>query len=207
MKPSSMRWAHYSGQTVPSHMNATYGEVTHPLYSEKVKEELQAFIKRNKIKKMTAAQMDEFVGLMKKGLDASGKSHGVIGAFNNTVKGMVKQGAAAPSKMDDILAAGRKYLKHSRFQMLAAGAVISGLLGEVLQKHIDALDVAAKSGHYQRALQALQDGDLARAHALLIGDHDSLYQEILVRVGAQAALNFKAAMDRVFATARNRVYK
>jgi hypothetical protein len=95
-------------------------------------------------------------------------------------------------------------MKHPRFKLLVAGAVISGLLGDVVAQQADVLDVASKSGHYQRAMQALQDGDLARARALLVGDRDSLYMEILTRVGAHAALNFKTAMEKVFESARNR---
>ena len=37
-----------------------------------------------------------------------------------------------PSKMDEVLAAGRKYMKTSRFRLLAIGAVLSGILGEAV---------------------------------------------------------------------------
>jgi hypothetical protein len=109
--------------------------------------------------------------------------------------------------MEDILTAGRKYMKTSRFRLLAAGAVISGVLSEVVEQQVNLLDVASTSGHYRRAMQALQDGDLDRARTLLIGDSDSLYMEILTRVGAHAALNFKKAMESVFESARSRDYK
>jgi hypothetical protein len=82
--------------------------------------------------------------------------------------------------------------------------VISGLLGDVVAQQADVLSLAATSGHYRRAMQALQDGDLARAHALLVGDRDSLYMEILTQVGAHAALNFKVAIEKVFESARDR---
>jgi hypothetical protein len=197
----------YSGPTDPAHGNGTYGGITHPEYNQKVNEQLKEFIKARKIKKMTAEQMEEFVSLINNGLGANGKAHDEIAAFNKAIRATLPKGATASSKMEDILAAGRKYMKTSRFRLLAAGAVVSGLLGELLQKHVDALNVAAKSKHYQRALRALQDGDVAKAHALLTGDRDSLYMEILLQVGFQAAANFKIAMDKVFETAHNRVYK
>ena len=197
----------YSGRTDPPHRNATYGGLTHPQYNNLVKDELKEFIKQRKIKKMTVAQMEEFTSLIVRGLDASGEPDRRIGAFNKAIRKALPKGTAAPKKMKDILAAGRKYLKSSRFRLLAAGAVVSGVLSEVVAQQANVLDVASKSGHYKRAMQALQDGDLARAHGLLTGDRDSLYMEILVRVGAQAALNFKTAMDKMFESARNREYK
>ncbi len=89
-------------------------------------------------------------------------------------KKALPKGPTRSTKMDDILAAGRKYMKTSRFRLLAVGAVATGLVGEMLQKHVDALEVAGKSGHYRRAMQALQQGDIAKAHALLTGNRDSL---------------------------------
>jgi hypothetical protein len=150
---------------------------------------------------MTVEQMREFVGLVNNGLDAHGQPHPQLSAFNNAIKKAVPQGTTAPSKIDDILAAGRKYMKSSRFRLLAAGAVVSGILSQVVAQQVNVLDVASKSGHYKRAMAALQDGDLDRARRLLLGDGDSLYMEILLRVGAHAALNFKAAMEKVFAEA------
>ncbi|MBI2823622.1 MAG: hypothetical protein HYX69_02900 [Planctomycetia bacterium] len=197
----------YSGPTTDPHNYGKYGGVLHRDYSAKVKEELQAFIKRNKITKMTAEQMEEFGDLMKSGAKASGKPHPQIGAFNSAIKAQVAKGTAPPSTMDDILAAGRKYLKHPRFQILAAGAVISGVLGEVVAQQVKVLQVAAHSGHYERALRALTNGDLDRAQRLLIGDDQSLYVEIQDRVGFHAAEHFKIAMRRAFANATNRVYK
>jgi hypothetical protein len=197
----------YSGPTDPPHGNRTYGGLTHPQYNDIVKDELKGFIKQRKIKKMTVAQMEEFISLINRGLDASGKPDRRIAAFNNAIRKALPKGTAAPRKMEDILAAGRKYLKSSRFRLLAAGAVVSGVLSEVVAQQVNVLDVASKSGHYKRAMQALQDGDLDRAQRLLVGDRDSLYMEILVRVGAHAALNFKTAMEMVFESARNRQYK
>ncbi len=197
----------YSGPTDPHHGSTTLDEVTHHKYNADVKAELQKFIEQNKIKKMTAAQMEEFVGLIENGLGADGKPHDFIGPYNKAIKGMLPKGTVRTSKLDDILAAGRKYMKHSRFRLLAAGAVVSGILGEVVAQQVKVLNVASSSGHYRQALRALQDGDLTKARNLLIGDHDSLYHEILAQVGAHAALNFKATVERVFANAQNREYK
>ncbi len=194
----------YSGPTDPPHGYGTYGGITHRQYNEKVNEELRAFIQARKIKKMTAKDMEEFVGLINNGLGANGQAHDKIAAFNKAIREALPKGPAPSSKMEDILAAGRKYMKSSRFRLLAVGAAAAGLVGDILQKHVDALDVAAKSGHYQRALE---DGDLAKAHLLLTGDQNSLYSEILHRVGFQAAANFKIAMDKVFESAHDRMYK
>jgi hypothetical protein len=169
-----------------------------------VKDELWKFVNSRKIKKMTLQQMQEFVSLIDSGLDAHGKAHPRIAAFNNAVKKAVRKGTVVPKRIEDILAAGRKFMKTRRFRLLAAGAIISSFLGEVVKQHVDLLDVVSKSGHYKRAMEALEAGDLARAHSLLVGDRDSLYLEILTRVGAQAALNFKTAMEKVFAAARDR---
>jgi hypothetical protein len=53
-------------------------------------------------------------------------------------------------------------------------------------------------------MRALEQGDIAKAHALMTGDGDSLYSEILVKVGFQAATNFRIAMDKVFEIAHER---
>ena len=156
---------------------------------------------------MTPKQMEEFIGLINNGLDALGEPHPKIAAFNKAIKAAVPKVAAAPSKIEDIIAAGRKYMKTSRFRLLAAGALVSGLLGEVLQQHVNGLEVAATSKYYKGALQALQGGDLNRAQALLIGGRDSLYLELLSKVGAHAAMTFQHEMENVFAGARKNAYK
>jgi hypothetical protein len=197
----------YSGPTDPHHGNTTIDEVTHHRYSAEVRAELHKFIKQHKIKKMTVAQMAEFTSLIENGFGADGRPHAFIGRYNKAIKAMLPKGAIRPNKLDDILAAGRKYMKHSRFRLLAAGAVVSGILGEVVAQQIKILNVASSSGLYRQALRALQDGDLSKARGLLIGDHDSLYHEILGQVGAHAALDFKATIERVFANAQDREYK
>jgi hypothetical protein len=58
---------------------------------------------------------------------------------------MLPKGTGTSSKLEDVLAAGRKYMKHSRFRLLAAGAVVSGILGEVVAAQAKVLHVAAKS--------------------------------------------------------------
>src|SRR6202021_1691895 len=121
----------------------------------------------NKINKMTKEQMRDFVGLVENGLDAKGKPHPEIGPFNRAIKKMVPKGTSAPTKMDDVLAAGRKYMKTSRFRLLAAGAVLSGVLSDAVAAQVQSLDVMSDSGHYKQAIKALQDGDLDRAHRLL----------------------------------------
>jgi hypothetical protein len=105
-----------------------------------------------------------------------------------------------------MLAAGRKYMNHARYRFIAAGAVVSGLLGEIISQQIKLLEVASNSGYYRQALKALENGNISKAQSLLIGDRDSLYHEIMVRVGAHAALNFRAHMERVFAKAIGQDY-
>jgi hypothetical protein len=48
---------------------------------------------------------------------------------------------------------------------------------------------------------------VSKAHQFLVGDRESLYHAILTQVGALAALNFKAMIERIFAMARDREYK
>jgi hypothetical protein len=148
--------------------------------------------------------MEEFIGLINNGLGANGEPNKEIVAFNNAIRKTLPKGPSRSTKLDDVLAAGRKYMKTSRFRLLAAGAMTAGLVGDMLQKHVDALEVAGKSGHYRRAMRALEQGDIAKAHALMTGDGDSLYGEILEKVGFQAATNFRIAMDKVFEMARER---
>jgi len=88
----------YSGKTIPPHAGGTYGEVTHPTYSARVKEELKSYIKLKKIKKMTLTQMEEFVGLMKNGQTAFGTPNREIAAFNKAIGGTIAKDATAPSK-------------------------------------------------------------------------------------------------------------
>ncbi len=118
----------------------------------------------------------------------------------------MKGGPKPASKIDDVLAAGRKYMKQRWFKMLAAGAVLSNVVGEVVASEIKGLHVVADSPYYKRALGALQAGDIATAHRLLTDDSDSLYLEINGRVGATAALNFKKRMDDAFDAAMKRTY-
>ncbi len=189
----------YSGPTNPPHGNTTAAEITHPKYSAEVKKEMETFI---------GAQMKRFSDLMENGLDAGGKPHRIIGEYNGAIKKMLPKGAIGKStKFEDVLAAGRKYMKHSRFRLLAAGAVVSGILGEVVAAQVSALEVAADSGYYKRALHELQNGNLDKARRLLLADDQSLYAEILGHVGAHAALNFRRAMEKVFEDATNRDYK
>jgi hypothetical protein len=197
----------YSGPTDPSHLNGNYGGVKHRRYNELVDQELMKFIKARKIEKMTAKEMEEFIGLINNGLGANGEPNKEIADFNNAIRKALPTGTSRSTKMEDVLAAGRKYMRTSRFRLLATGAMAAGLVGDMLQKHVDALEVAGKSGHYRRAMRALEQGDIAKAHALMTGDGDSLYSEILVKVGFQAATNFRIAMNKVFEIAHERASK
>jgi hypothetical protein len=199
----------YSGPTNPPHGNVTGGGIKHPEYSAEVKKQMERYIKDNKIttsKPMTKEQMKQFAEYMEKGLDARGNPHEVIGSYNNAIKKMLPKGAAGTSsKMDDVLAAGRKYMKHRGFQSIAAAAVLSNVVGEVVAGEIKGLQVMADSSYYKNALAALQRGDIGKAQNLLTGD-DSLYTEIITRVGATAALNFKRRIDEAFDAAQKRSY-
>ncbi len=108
--------------------------------------------------------------------------------------------------MEDIIAAGKKYMKQSRFRLMAMGAVLSSVLGEAVSAGTSALQVASETKHFPQAIEALQDGDIDKARRLLTGDRDSLYTEILTRIGPLSALNFKKAMDEVFEWARSGSY-
>ena len=191
----------YSGPTDPDHNYGTYGGVKHPDYNQHVKKELQLYIKKHSIKKMSVEQMQDFIGLINKGLRANGKVHEEITAFNNAIRATVVDAAKVPTKTEDILASGRRYMKHPRFKLLAAGAIASGLLAEALGQSVEALKVAANSPHYRRALETLQAGDLAKAQRSLIGEDNSLYAEIQHRVSPHAALHFKDQVLKVFKAA------
>jgi hypothetical protein len=197
----------YSGATDPAHGFRKYGGVSHRDYNLAVKDELKNFLKTNKIKKMTKEQMEQFIGLIKNGRGADGKPHTLIGQFNRAIKSAVPKGTAVPTKMDDILAAGRKYLKHPRFRLLAAAAILSGVLSDAVASQVQSLDVTSESGHYKKAIQALHDGNLDRAYRLLTDDKNSLYTEIMDKVSPLAALRFKQKMDEEFDNARHREYK
>ena len=151
--------------------------------------------------------MAEFVDLIKSGRGADGEPNKLIGRFNRAIKTMVPKGSSAPTKMEDILAAGRKHMKTARFRLLAAAAVLSGVLSDAVAAQIKSLDVTSDSGHYQQAIKALQDGDLDRAHRLLTGDKNSLYTEIMDKVDVYAVLRFKKKMDEEFDRAPRREYK
>lgn len=197
----------YSGPTDPKHNFGTYGGVSHHAYNKDVKDELKQFIKQRKIKKMTVEDMQEFIELINSGRDAAGKRHPRIDAFNKAIRGVIPKGTKAPKTLEEIMAAGAKYMKHPRFRLVLAGAFIASLLGDAVAQETELLEVASKSGHYKRAMKALDEGNLDEAHRLLIGDGNSLYMEILTRVGAVAALDFKSAMEKVFESARNKEFK
>ena len=176
-----------------------------------MKLELEKFFVENKINKrsrMTVAQMEKFTDLMKRGIDIKGKAHPRIGLHNKAIKGMLPKGSVdGARKLDDVLAAGRKYMKYRGFQVIAAAAVLSNILGEVVASEIKGLHVMAQSSYYKRAIRALQMGNIAQAQTLLTDDRDSLYMEINARVGATAALNFKRRMDEAFETATRKSYQ
>ncbi len=156
---------------------------------------------------MTTAQMKRFVELVENGLGANGEPHDYIGRYNQAIKGLLPKGRKPATSLEQVLDAGKKYMKHARYRYLAAGAVVSGVLGETVAAQAKILDVAATSGHYERALRELRNGNLDHAQRLLLDDNHSLYAEILDRAGAHAALHFKRTMQQVFADAKHRDYK
>ncbi len=199
----------YSGPTDPSHGNTTAEQIKHTKYSKEVETQLKEYMKENKITEknpMTGRQMKKFADRIERRIGANGEEHEIIKRYNTKIKELVKKGAETANKYDDVLAAGQKYMKHARYRFLAAGAVLSGVLGEAVAAEAKILDVAAKTGHYERAIGALQRGDLNEARKQLLDDADSLYAEILVQVGAHAALNYKRAMEKAFEDAANRNY-
>ena len=49
----------YSGPTNPSHLNDTYGGVSHPEYSKIVKQQIKDYMEEHRIKKLTPKQIKE----------------------------------------------------------------------------------------------------------------------------------------------------
>jgi hypothetical protein len=186
-----------SGPTNKQHGYGEYGGVKHSDYNKFVKDELQKFAKG---KKMSGKDMEKFAGLIQEGKDAAGKEHPQIKAFNDAIKKDVK--SCPTGNYKDIVDAGRRIMKSPRFFNLGVGAALAHLLSESVSAQAQVLDVTASSGHYSRAMNALAQGDLATAQRLLTGGQNSLYMEILTKVGAQAALNFKNAMDDKFSNGR-----
>ena len=143
---------------------------------------------------------------MRNGLDINGHSHSVIAPYNDGIKKLLPKNAPTKSSaIDDVIAAGRKYMKQGRFRMLAAGTVVSGVLGEAVAAQAKILQVATDSGYYRRAVRELQNGNLDKRKSLLIGDDQSLYAEILDKVGPHAAIHYKRAMEKYLMKRRSKI--
>ncbi|MBS0207911.1 MAG: hypothetical protein JSS27_03060 [Planctomycetes bacterium] len=196
-----------SGATNPSHSYGKYGGIKHGDYTKAVKQEILKFIERKRIKKMTKEQMEEFINLIESGKGSNGRPHDVIGPFNRAIKKAVPRGTKVVTAMDDVMANGRRIRTQPRFNILTKAAIASAFLGEAIAAQASVLQVAGTSGHYRRAMEALDAGDLVRAQSLLTGDNDSLYMEILTQVGAYAALNFRSAVDEMFERLARKEYK
>jgi hypothetical protein len=170
-------------------------------------QELYSFITDiKKTQTLTGKEMEEFAKLLSEGKGASGAVNNEIKAFNDAIKATVKPGVKVPTKYDDIVEAGKKYMKNGRFRSLVMGGVLAGLLTEAVATQVKVLEVTAKSGHYKRAIEALEDGNIAYARSLLVSTNDSLYMEINAKVNATAAGNFRMLADKLFDDVANRKF-
>jgi hypothetical protein len=191
-----------SGPLDPPHNGRTIYKVPHSKYTADVKKQLKLFFDLNGVTettKMTVEQMRQFVDYVENGLGGNGKSHHRIRMFNLGIKKMVKKGVVVPKSIKDILALGKRQISARGFKLIAAAAVLSGMIGDAIADEVKMLDIASENRHFLDAIAALERGDLADAQNLLVGDTDSFVVDLAGHVNAAAILNFIKVMEKAFA--------
>jgi uncharacterized protein RhaS with RHS repeats len=187
----------YSGKTDPNHCFDEYGRVKHRRYNNLARENLEAYMKANNIKKLTQMQISDFISKLQNGLNFEGKVDKEIQAFNNAIRSSVKDGASLAKGLsgDEILklyrAQGKSILSSGRILGLTIGALMSGWASDLLGETVGALGVASESRYFQNGMQSLSDGDLAAAEGQFLGNGlNSFTGDLLVRKFDKAAANF-----------------
>jgi RHS repeat-associated protein len=172
----SIHAGYYSGP-MGGHNRGPLGGVSHsPEYDGAVREELEYFIRKNRINPnnpMTGEQMREFAKNMKEGTTYTGKTANAktLTTFNTEVLRRAKACGTKPPAADlkSLIERGRNYRKNSGRYL--AGAAIGGILsllsaGSAMAGQLNKLTA---SPQFAQALQAAEAGDLATVQRLLVG--------------------------------------
>jgi len=197
----------YSGPTTPSHGNTTIEDVTHPKYTKEVRGELIKFLdkKVGKSGKLSGRQMAKFFDLLEDGKGADGKHNTSIKTYVDGIKS--RGGNLSRGSYEEVMKRGRALAGNSRYRSIVAGAVIGGLLTEMLSQHVKAIEVASKTNHLRDATAALQRGELILAEDILIGDGDSLYWKLMEsKETFLAAQQFQISIKGLFADPELRAF-
>jgi hypothetical protein len=99
----------------------------------------------------------------------------------------------------------RKLLGFTGLGLTLSGTVAGGLVGQAdasVSEVVGALDVMSESRNFHEAIRGLDEGDLAYAQQRLIGPENSVYDDLVDKGHARAALAFKIYMDEVFESTR-----
>ena len=205
-----------SGPIYPSHDYRAMGGVKHSRYNEIVGQELNDYMKANKIKKMNADQMLDFSELMRNGKNHDGTVNKELKNFNDAIDcernayvngGRNRGGVPRPNtqkKLKDWLRnRGRNY----RFRVnLHSAFLLSAVGGSLLSGYTDALAIAAKSHHFKNAMDDLVDGRVDRAERHLFGgtSHQTGFVGELNAKGCdKAAAHFRDAWFKASLEAQN----
>jgi hypothetical protein len=166
----------------PNHHNGTYGGVTHPEYSDEVKQELQKLIKSNGGKAIDKEKMNEFLDNLTHGKGANGAANDVIGDFNEAVlqkaakagKAVEDAGKRTLADIDDVIARGKANSNYW-YKRIAGGFLAAGLTS-ILSENAKAGQAALASPHLQNAIIELEQGNIEKARALVLGTQDGAVQ-------------------------------
>ncbi|MEI8021287.1 MAG: hypothetical protein WCH39_23975 [Schlesneria sp.] len=159
----------------PGHNGGTYGDISHPTYTDEVRDELDNLIKKNGGKPIDKVKMNEFLGNLTQGNGANGKPNLIIGKFNDAVIGIAqKAGKTIESvvdrtlaDIDDVIARGKA---NSNFwnRRIAGGLLAAGLTN-VLSEKTKAGQAALASPNLRKAIIELEEGNIQRAQDLILG--------------------------------------
>jgi hypothetical protein len=187
----------YSGATDPPHNFGTYGGVSHDTYNKLVRQNLQQYLKANKLQQLNRTQMMDFISKIEQGLDYSGAVDPRLRAFNNAIRAQVITpstlgGLAEADLIKRLREQGRNYLRGPRFLATAIGAMVVSQAGDALAEYVGALQVAANSQNFRDGVGFLADGNLPGAQEAFIDGQtrESFYNDLIAKGYGNAALNF-----------------
>jgi RHS repeat-associated protein len=207
----------YSGPTSPTHRYTTYGGVRHVDYNAIVREQMDLYIHEHQISAtnpMTRRQMETFIHEIENGRNVAGRHVGQINeslkAFNDAIRQLAAdfRGNAPPQilTIEQRLAEGRRYARSSR----RLAGLLSIVAGWLLADNMGILAAASEPragqpNYFQRAMQALAEGDFVGAERNLFGSptenrSGGFFGQLVEGGLGRAALNFQAAWDTATAS-------
>ncbi len=218
-----------SGMTLDAdgkyHHFGTYGGVTHARYNDIVKEQLELYLKNNKIDKLTPQQMDDFIAKIRDGKEWNGMANKELTSFNSEIKRQritfldyCKNNKLRPDFTGDLdmaqrLKKGAAFMARLDYFKLKMIAATSILMGVFLEEGKSAIEVASRSEHFRAAGKALSQGNFDAANAHIVGQAHAIDSNCFLADLRDAGFNraadlfeakWKEAVSRAMEGARQR---